>query len=77
MEENLKGLSLNIAIDVVGDEKININIHKLVNGVSTETLLMTMDDIGEDGSFDAIWKKIGDKLHEHMKNNPAYNELDS
>lgn len=78
MKENLEGLSLNIAIDVIAEENIRLNIHKIVKGVSTETLLMTMDDFkGCDGSFPEMWKIIGNKIHEHMKDNPAYDDLGS
>lgn len=76
MQENLEGLSLNIAIDVIAEENIRVNVHKIVKGVSTETLLVTMDDFKYcDGSFDKIWKIIGDKIHLHMKDNPAYDDL--
>lgn len=76
-EIKVSSMSLNIAIDIVGEEKININIHKIVSGVSTETLLMTMDDFGDNGSFEAIWEKVGDKIHKHMKDNPVYDDLGS
>lgn len=68
---------ITIAIELVGEEKIAVNIHAMVEGKVKETYLADVNVKNCDGSFPDIWKQIGENIHKHMKDNPDYYDFGS
>lgn len=73
--------TLNISIDMEPmenrlDHRININIHTLVDGKMKEQFDM---DVYTDKEirWKLFWEKIGERIEQHMRDNPEYNPFGS
>lgn len=78
----MKKNTINISIDIPAEKEniINIplciNIHTIVNGKVSEQLNIDLN-LTEPMPFGDLWKKIGERIEQHMRENKNYNHFGS